>query len=42
MGYAFASDGTEIFYNDQGTGRPVILTHGWPLNGDSWDNQTNF
>ena len=32
-------DGTEIFYKDWGTGRPVVFSHGWPLNGDAWDNQ---
>jgi non-heme chloroperoxidase len=35
-------DGTEIFYCDQGSGTPVVLIPGWPLNGDSWDVQTNF
>ena len=24
---------------DWGTGRPVILMHGWPLSADSWDDQ---
>ena len=24
-------DGTQIFYNDGGTGRPVVFSHGWPL-----------
>lgn len=42
MAYLMAQDGTEIFYRDFGTGRPVVLIHGWPLNGDSWDKQTNF
>jgi non-heme chloroperoxidase len=30
---------TEIFYRDFGAGQPVILIHGWPLNGDSWEPQ---
>ena len=42
MAYVTTQDGTEIFYRDFGTGKPVILIHGWPLNGDSWDKQTNF
>ncbi|MFC7360136.1 alpha/beta fold hydrolase [Nocardioides astragali] len=33
------ADGTEIFYKDWGTGRPVVFSHGWPLNADAWDNQ---
>lgn len=33
------SDGTEIFYKDWGSGRPVVFSHGWPLNADAWDEQ---
>jgi non-heme chloroperoxidase len=32
-------DGTEIFYKDWGAGRPIVFSHGWPLNADAWDNQ---
>ncbi|WAL64860.1 alpha/beta hydrolase [Amycolatopsis cynarae] len=32
-------DRTEIFYKDWGTGRPVVFSHGWPLNADAWDAQ---
>lgn len=42
MSFVTAKDGTEIFYSDLGTGRPVVLIHGWPLTGDSWDKQANF
>jgi non-heme chloroperoxidase len=35
-------DGTQIFYKDWGTGRPVVFSHGWPLNGDAWDAQMLF
>lgn len=36
------ADGTEIYYNDWGNGRPVILVHGWPLDGDMWSEQAVF
>lgn len=29
----------ELHYHDYGTGRPVVLIHGWPLSGRSWENQ---
>jgi non-heme chloroperoxidase len=29
-----------LYYEDRGTGRPVVLIHGWPLSGASWERQT--
>ena len=29
-----------IYYEDHGSGSPVVLIHGWPLNGDAWEKQT--
>jgi non-heme chloroperoxidase len=42
MPFVTTEDGTDIFYRDLGSGTPVVLIHGWPLNGDSWDMQSNF
>ncbi len=42
MSYVITSDGTQIFYTDWGSGRPVIFSHGWPLNADSWEAQMLF
>lgn len=30
----------ELYYEDHGSGKPVILIHGYPLNGASWEKQT--
>jgi non-heme chloroperoxidase len=30
-------DGTQIYAKVWGEGQPVVLIHGWPLSGDSWD-----
>ncbi|PKN98784.1 MAG: alpha/beta hydrolase [Chloroflexi bacterium HGW-Chloroflexi-4] len=35
-------DGTRIFYKDWGIGKPIIFSHGWPLNSDSWESQMVF
>ncbi|SDE78188.1 Pimeloyl-ACP methyl ester carboxylesterase [Pricia antarctica] len=29
----------DLFYEDYGTGQPVILIHGWPLSRKSWEQQ---
>lgn len=42
MPYVATLDGTEIYYKDWGDGRPVVLSHGWPLNADSWEAQQLF
>lgn len=42
---SFVTVGTEnsspigIYYEDHGSGRPVVLIHGYPLNGHSWEKQ---
>lgn len=32
-------DGTQIYYKDWGTGRPIVFSHGWPLSSDAWESQ---
>ncbi len=39
MTYITTRDNTKLYVKDWGTGRPVILIHGWPLSADSWDDQ---
>jgi len=30
----------DVYYEDHGAGSPVVLIHGWPLDGASWEKQT--
>jgi non-heme chloroperoxidase len=30
----------ELYYEDHGSGQPVVLIHGYPLDGTSWEKQT--
>ena len=33
------SGSIDLYYEDHGTGQPVVLIHGYPLNGHSWERQ---
>lgn len=39
MPYITTQDNVKLYYKDWGTGRSVVLLHGWPLSADSWDDQ---
>jgi non-heme chloroperoxidase len=42
MSMIMTKDGTQIYYKDWGTGKPVVFSHGWPLSSDSWEAQMMF
>ncbi|HSE50811.1 MAG TPA: alpha/beta fold hydrolase, partial [Gemmatimonadales bacterium] len=33
------STSIDLYYEDHGSGPPVVLIHGWPLSGASWEKQ---
>jgi pimeloyl-ACP methyl ester carboxylesterase len=33
------SGNIDLYYEDHGSGNPVVLIHGWPLSGRSWEKQ---
>jgi len=42
--YITTKDGVQLYYKDWGpkNGQPVVFSHGWPLNSDSWEAQMIF
>jgi non-heme chloroperoxidase len=39
MSYIKTASGVNLFYEDWGTGQPVVLIHGWPLSHEMWEAQ---
>lgn len=37
--YIKMDDGTKVFAQVEGTGKPIVLVHGWGLNHRMWDYQ---
>jgi non-heme chloroperoxidase len=35
-------DGTVLYYNDWGSGPPIVFSHGWPLSADAFEDQMFF
>jgi non-heme chloroperoxidase len=42
MSFLTTKDGTDIYFKDWGTGKPITFSHGWPLSADAWDAQMLF
>lgn len=42
MPFIETADKTNLYYYDWGTGRPVVLIHGWPLDSQMWEYQSVF
>lgn len=39
MAFLDTKDGTKIYFEDTGEGKPLVLIHGWPLSGAMWEYQ---
>ena len=42
MPFIETADKTTLFYNDWGSGPPVVLIHGWPLDSSMWEYQSTY
>lgn len=42
IGHTSRNQPINLYYEDAGEGQPIILIHGWPLNGRMWEHQVDF
>lgn len=42
MPYLTVNDDVNLYYNDWGSGKPIVLIHGWPLDADMWSEQAVY
>jgi non-heme chloroperoxidase len=42
MAWLKTKDGTDLYYDDWGSGQPVVFSHGWPLGADAFEDQMFF
>jgi pimeloyl-[acyl-carrier protein] methyl ester esterase len=42
MPFCETKDSVTIYYDDVGTGRPLVFIHGWSFSGEVWRRQRNF
>ena len=42
MPFVQSAGNVDLFYQDWGSGRPVVLIHGWPVDADMWEHQALF
>ncbi len=42
MAIITTKDGTRIYYKDWAKGQPIVVSHGWPLSADAWEDQMIF
>ncbi|WP_067532692.1 alpha/beta fold hydrolase [Nocardia crassostreae] len=42
MGFFRTADGTDLAYEDYGTGTPMVFVAGWSLHSDMWEYQVPF
>lgn len=42
MPYVTTADGTRLFYEDWGSGRPIVLVSTWAMSSGMWENQVPF